>query len=155
VSKKQVDLLIISLTSPLLIGIYEGNTLLEKLESNEKTSEILPSLIEDILQRYEINNLYYARGPGSFMAIKITYLFLKTLSITLEVPLLATDGFTFNQNSPIKAAGSLYFCKENGMITTQKVDISKKKITPFALPVHLDKKFFTKENEPLYILPAV
>jgi tRNA A37 threonylcarbamoyladenosine modification protein TsaB len=155
VSKKQVDLLIISLTSPLLVGIYEKNTLLEKLESNEKTSEILPGLIEKILQHYEIKNLYYARGPGSFMAIKITYLFLKTLGITLEVPLLATDGFAFNQNSPIKAAGSLYFCKENGMITTQKVDISKKKIIPFALPVHLDKKIFTEENKPLYILPAV
>ncbi len=153
--RQSIELLVISLTSPLLIGIYADTQLIRDYKREEKTSEILPALMKQILQEYQIKNLYFARGPGSFMAIKITYLFLKTLSITLNVPLLATDGFAFNQNSPIKAVGSLYFCKENGMITTLKVDTQKEKIKPFALPAHLDKNIFTKENEPLYILPAV
>lgn len=152
---QNVEVLVISLTSPLLIGIYHEKKLIETIQSNAKTSEILPELMQKILDRYNIETLYFARGPGSFMAIKITYLFLKTLSVVLKVPLLATDGFAFNQNSPIKALGSLYFCKENGIITTQKVDTTKKKIKPFALPERLDKKIFTEENKPLYILPAV
>jgi len=157
VPKKSVDLLVISLTSPLLIGLYEDGKLIQHYESYEKTSEILPHFMKEILDNYDLQTLCFARGPGSFMAIKITYLFLKTLSITLKVPLLATNGFAFNQNSPIKAVGSLYFCQENGMITTQKVDLSKEKekIKPFALPANLDKTRFSSENEPLYILPAV
>lgn len=154
-TKPKVEILVISLTSPLLIGVYQNDILIDTYESHEKTSEILPSMMENILNRYEIRKLYFARGPGSFMAIKITYIFLKTISITLEVPLLATDGFAFNQNSPIKAVGSLYFCKENGMITTQKVDDPQEKIKIFTLPKVLDKKIFTSETEPLYILPAV
>ena len=154
-TKSKVEILVISLTSPLLIGVYQDDKRIDTYESYEKTSEILPSLMEKILNRYEIQKLYFARGPGSFMAIKITYIFLKTLSITLEVPLLATDGFAFNQNSPIKAVGSLYFCKENGMITTQKVDDPQEKVKNFTLPARLDKKIFTLETEPLYILPAV
>ncbi|RUM65727.1 MAG: hypothetical protein DSZ05_05575 [Sulfurospirillum sp.] len=153
--KPSVDLLVISLTSPLHIGIYHNSSLIDSYESSEKTSDILPLFMKEILSRYTVEALYFARGPGSFMAIKITYLFLKTLSITLGVPLLATDGFAFNRNSPIKAVGSLYFCKENGMITTQKVDLTKEKIIPFALPAHLDKRLFSDQNEPLYILPAV
>jgi len=90
------------------------------------------------------------------MAIKITYLFLKTISISKNMPLFATDGFAFNQNSPIKAVGTLYFIKKDGKISTQKIDdIIKEKIEPFELPKILDKKIFTTESEPLYILPAL
>ena len=111
--------------------------------------------MDKILQRYQPKRLLFARGPGSFMAIKITYLFLRTLSIARNIPLLATDGFAFNQNTPIKATGSLYFSKENGKISTRKIDIEKEKIYPFALPEQLDDAIFSDETEPLYVLPAV
>jgi tRNA A37 threonylcarbamoyladenosine modification protein TsaB len=155
VSEQQVDILVISLTSPLRIGIYQKNRLIESFQSGEKTSEVLPELMDHILQKYRPVRLFFARGPGSFMAIKITYLFLRTLSITLDLPLLATDGFAFNQNAPIKATGSLYFSKENGKITTRKIDTEKEKIHTFALPEMLDETIFSDETEPLYILPAV
>ncbi len=154
-TEPRVDILVISLTSPLLIGIYQENRLIEHFQSSEKTSEVLPVLINEILQRYRPVRLLFARGPGSFMAIKITYLFLRTLSIARSLPLLATDGFAFNQNSPIKATGSLYFSKENGKITTRKIDTQKEKIQPFALPEQLDETIFSDETEPLYVLPAV
>jgi tRNA A37 threonylcarbamoyladenosine modification protein TsaB len=89
------------------------------------------------------------------MAIKITYLFLKTLTITKNCELFATDGFSFNQNSPIKAIGTLYFLRKNGIIATQKIDEELEEIKAFALPQSLNYEIFTKENEPLYILPAV
>lgn len=137
------------------MGVYENNTLIEKFQSQEKTSDILPKIFDTILKQYNLNTLYFAKGPGSFMAIKITYLFLKTVSITKNMPLFATDGFAFNQNSPIKAIGTLYFIKKNGKISTQKIDEIKEKIKPFDLPKILDKKIFTSECEPLYILPAL
>ena len=39
------------------------------------------------------------------MAIKVAYIFLKTISITRSIDLYACEGFEFNQNSPIKALG--------------------------------------------------
>ena len=115
----------------------------------------MPKIFDDILKKYKLKNLYYAKGPGSFMAIKITYLFLKTLTITKNCQLFATDGFNFNQNSAIKAIGTLCFIKKDGIIATQKIDEDTKELKAFALPQRLDYKIFTKDNEPLYVLPAV
>ena len=138
------------------MGVYENQLLIEKFQSKEKTSDILPKIFNTILKKYEPKNLYFARGPGSFMAIKITYLFLKTLTITKNMQLFATDGFDFNKNSPIKAVGTLYFIKKDGIISTQKItDDEIKKIKAFNLPKRLDYKCFTTDNEPLYILPAI
>ena len=86
------------------------------------------------------------------MSIKISYIFLKTLAISKNLQLFATDGFTFNQNSAIKAIGTLYFIKKNGKIQTQKID---SEIVPFNLPKRLDKTVFSTDSEPLYILPAL
>ena len=87
------------------------------------------------------------------MAIKITYIFLRTLSITLDCKLKAADGFTFNDNSPIPAMGKLYFMKENDKIRTEVLD--KVEAREFYLPSILDETLFSDDTEPLYILPAV
>ncbi len=89
------------------------------------------------------------------MAIKISYIFLKTLSIVKDIPLFAADAFVFNGETPIKAVGKLYFVKENGIIRTKKLDLNNKELSPLNLPLILDKTLFSKETEPLYILPAV
>lgn len=97
--------------------------------------------------------LFFARGPGSFMAIKVSYILLRTLSITKDIELFATDGFYFNENRPIKAMGKLYFVKEGDKIKTKVFnDIEA---VEFDLPRLLHVEDFTKEVEPLYILPAV
>lgn len=88
------------------------------------------------------------------MSIKITYLFLRTLSITNNVPLFATDGFAFNHNTPIKAVGTLYFLKKDGMISTQKID-DNYMIQSFQLPQTLDETIFSDDHAPLYVLPAL
>jgi len=119
----------------------------------EQTSEALPMLFEAILKEYTLSNLFFARGPGSFMAIKISYIFLKTLSLSLHIPLLACDGFALNGGGPIKAMRNLYFIKEYGSIVTHHFD--KDIEQTFALPALLDATLFGHEIEPLYMLPAV
>jgi tRNA A37 threonylcarbamoyladenosine modification protein TsaB len=114
----------------------------------------LPKLFETILKEYKPSKLYFAKGPGSFMAIKVTYLFLKTLHLVKNIPLLATDGFTFNDNNPIKAMGKSYFIKDkNGNISLK---VFKDEIKhPFMLPKNLPYESFSEDTLPLYHLPAV
>ncbi len=142
------------MTPPLQIGIYHDSILIATIKSIDKTSDALPQLFDKILKQYTINTLYFAKGPGSFMAIKVTYIFLRTLSIIKNIPLYATEGFTFNNNKPIKATGALYFMKENGKIYTIKIDAP---LVPydFTLPQTLKPTHFTDDVEPLYVLPAV
>lgn len=135
------------------IGIYEEGKLIRKYITQKQTSEELPLIFKNILDEFTCKRIFFARGPGSFMAIKITYIFLRTLSITKDIELFATDGFYFNDNKPIKAMRKMYFVKNDGKITTQIFD--EEQINSFTLPEILKPEIFTKEVEPLYILPAV
>lgn len=87
------------------------------------------------------------------MAIKITYIFLKTLSIALNIPIYASDGFAFNGNKPIRAMRNLYFVKEHDEITTVRLESPTE--ARFVLPNTLEIEHFSDEIEPLYMLPAV
>ncbi len=145
--------MVITLTSPLLIGIYEDNRLVKSFQTEEPTSEALPLIFEKILEDYLPQRLFFARGPGSFMAIKISYIFLRTVSIAYKIPLLATDGFAFNDNAPIRAMRNLYFIKNGDEITTKRFEESVESV--FRLPATLNVNIFSTKNEPLYLLPAV
>ncbi|BDY12549.1 glycoprotease [Hydrogenimonas cancrithermarum] len=147
------ELLIIGVTSPLLVGLYVDGHLVQRYERREKTSSALPAILHDVRYRYNLKALYYARGPGSFMAIKVTYVMAKTFSIALDIPLYASDAFAFNENRPIKAIGRSYFVKSDGEIV---IDRRCDGVSgSFSLPLRLDRTLFSQENEPLYILPAV
>ena len=147
------NLVIIALTSPIHIGIYNDTTLVETIKSEERSSEVLPELFKDILARYEIQNIIYANGPGSFMAIKVSYIFLRTLCIVKNITLLATDAFYFNNNTPIKAVGKLYFVKNSNAIET--VVITDPPVMEFKLPQELKLNDFTTESAPFYGIGAV
>ncbi len=151
--KIKVDLLLIALSTPIQIGIYKDNKLLEMISSDEKSSEVLPVLYREIFDKYDVKKLFYANGPGSFMAIKVAYLFLKSISILKDIPLYATDAFYFNNNQPIKAIGKLCFVKISSQIETQKLEIMPK--LEFVLPNVLEYKEFDKNVAPLYIIGAV
>jgi hypothetical protein len=142
------------LATPLLIGIYEEGKLVKTIEEEGKTSYILPRLFKEILESYQIGSVAYVNGPGSYMAIKVSYTFLKTLSIVKGFELLACDGFAFNGGVPIKALGKKYFIKdENGII----LDFIKNEseLKGFELPGVLDKNIFSRDSLPNYNLPAV
>ena len=151
--RKRVDILLIALSSPILVGVYEEGRLIETIESEEKSSEVLPLIFRDLLQKYELQALFYANGPGSFMAIKVAYIFLQSLSVLKDIPLYAKDAFYFNNNAPIKALAKLYFVKIASEITTQKLE--KAPIGFFKLPNMLEYDEFTKEATPMYSIGAV
>ncbi|NCO02015.1 MAG: hypothetical protein GW906_09315 [Epsilonproteobacteria bacterium] len=150
---KKVDILLIALSSPILIGVYENRQLIDSIESKEKSSDVLPLLFDELLKKYEVQNLFYANGPGSFMAIKIAYIFLKSISILKNIPLFARDAFYFNNNQPIKAIGKLYFVKISSEIKTQKLETVPE--MTFSLVDVLKYNEFSKIATPLYEIGAV
>ncbi len=150
---KSYTLLIISISSPLLLGVYEDDRLIETFSSPMKTSEILLPFITDILEKYPISKIIYTRGPGSYMAIKLTYIMLKTLEIVRGIPCYGCSGFMLNGGKPIKAIGNLYFIKEKETIITKKYEQPVNAL--FALPQSIHDLEIDEESTPEYILPAV
>jgi tRNA A37 threonylcarbamoyladenosine modification protein TsaB len=150
---KNVDVLLIALSSPIQIGIYEEAKLIDTIIAQEKSSDVLPILFKEIFEKYEVKKLFYANGPGSFMAIKVAYIFLQSISILKKIPLFATDAFKFNKNSPIKAIGKLCFVKISSKIETQKLETVPE--SKFTLPDLLDYNEFSKNTTPLYMIGAV
>lgn len=152
-SMLDAEILIIGVTSPLRVGVYVDKKLVDLYEKEEKTSRALPAVLSDIRQRYHLKALYYAKGPGSFMAIKVTYVMAKTLSIACDIPLYATDAFAFNGHQPIKAVGKSCFVKRGEEIVIEQG--CQAYSNNFLLPEKLDDTLFDEASEPLYILPAV
>ena len=153
VSPSKYEVLIISIASPLLLGVYRDGELVEKIESKEKTSEILLKKLSELLKKYNYNHLIYTNGPGSYMAIKLTYITLRSLEILEGITFDGCDAFDLNKQNPIKAVGKLYFIKENNTIITKKFDEVLEQ--RFALPSMLSEVTILENNKPLYILPAV
>ena len=149
----KIELIIIALSSPIKVGLYKDGVLFEEIISNEKTSQVLPKIYNDLIKKYNITKIIFAKGPGSFMSIKLVYIFLKTLQIVSDIEVFASEGFAFSKNRPIKAMGNLYFVKENGKILLKKIE--KKVENIFELPKRIDDIEYDENIEPLYILPAV
>lgn len=149
-----IEVLVISISQPLLVGIYKDKALIEEIKLEGMTSDLLPSCFEKLLKKYNIEQINYVNTPGSYMAIKVAYVFLKTLCITKDIKLLACSGFEFNDNTPIKALGKKFFINtENGV----KVDFLDKdtKMSDFKLPKQLENINLSTKTLPIYNLPAV
>jgi len=147
------ELLIIPIASPLLIGVYKDKELIETIESSGKTSEVLLKILTQLSLKYDYKDIIYTSGPGSYMAIKLTYITLRSLEILKDISFNACEAFELNGNKPIKAMGKLYFIKENNTIITKKFDEVLEQ--RFALPSILSEVTLLDNNRPLYILPAV
>ncbi len=148
------EVLLISISNPLLVGIYENKQLIKTYELDGKVSDTLDKTFFIIFENYKISSMYYVNTPGSYMSIKLSYIFLKTLSIVKDIELYSCSGFLFNQNSPIKALGKKYFFNKKGSI---KVDFLEKdtKLHNFELPSVLDRINFSSNTLPIYNLPVV
>ncbi len=149
--KQLVDIVVISISNPLKIGIYKDNILDKSFEFNGMTSDVLPRIFDELLKEFDIKSVIYSNGPGSYMSIKLSYIFLKTLNITKNIDVFCVDGFYFNDNQPIKAIGNTFFVKENGKISIK----NSMEIGKFELPNKLNFKDFNSDIEPMYILEAV
>jgi len=146
-------LLIISIASPLLAGVYKDDTLFKTYTIEGVASKNLPLMLQTILSEFDIKQFIYVNSPGSFMALKITYVTLKTISLIQNIPLFAVDGFAFNENRPIKAIGKLYFIKEDGTITTKKYNDTIKQ--EYSLPQKISHLSLSVDAQPKYEIPAV
>jgi tRNA A37 threonylcarbamoyladenosine modification protein TsaB len=133
--------------------VYEDDILIKTFSSDLKTSEILLPLITDTFNEYDISEIIYTRGPGSYMAIKLTYIMLKTIEIMRDIKCVGCSGFALNDNQPIKAIGNLYFIKEKETIMTKKFEQPVSVV--FALPQSIQDLEIDEESTPEYILPAV
>jgi hypothetical protein len=149
--KQLVDIIVISISSPLKIGIYKDELLYKTLEFSGMTSDVLPEVFNKLLKEFEIKSVIYSNGPGSYMSIKLCYIFLKTLNITKNIDIFSVDGFYFNNNMPIKAIGNSFFVKEDGKISIK----NSMEVGEFTLPNKLKFEDFNKKIEPIYILEAV
>ena len=130
-----------------MIGIYQDDQLIQTYTSEEKASEFLPKILDQILKKYEFSSLIYANGPGSYMGIKISYVSLKTLSIVKNIPLFAVNAFELNDYQPISANKNFCFVWKNGEIILEKN-------TPvnFFLPKNLKELKLNNDNLPFYFL---
>ncbi|HEO98735.1 MAG TPA: hypothetical protein ENO02_05510, partial [Epsilonproteobacteria bacterium] len=135
------------------IGIYKDKELIETISSEKKTSEILLPLLVRSMQRYDLENIIYTRGPGSYMAIKLTYITLKTIEILRGIKCLGCSAFALNNGAPIKAMGNLYFTKEKETIITKKIEQPVN--AEFTLPQSIQDLPLDEESTPEYVLPAV
>lgn len=151
-TQKSNDLVLISASSPILCGIYEEGECKEVFRYEDKTLNALTKIAQ-IIKDKGIKRIFYAKGPGSFTAIKLTHIFLQTLKITQDIELYSLDCFYFNDNSPIKAFGNQYFIKEGEEIVLKGFESIECK--DFALPKILRSEDFGTCNEPLYVLPPV
>ncbi len=151
------EVLVISISKPLLVGIYENKNLVKTYEDEGKTSDVLPMLFIEILKKYHLDRIYYVNTPGSYMAIKVAYVFLKTISISKNIDLKACSGFSFNQNSPIKALGKKYFIPNVNCDEEIKVDFleNNTRMSAFELPKVINNLKFSENTLPIYNLPAV
>ncbi len=146
-------LLVNSISSPIQLGIYRSSELTKSIELEGKTSDVLVEMVYDILGRYNIGKIIYVNGPGSYMAIKLTYIMLETIKMIKNIDFYAVSGFELNDAKPIKAMGKLYFIKEKETIITQKFDEDIKQ--EFWLPKSLSALTLRDDNLPEYTLPAV
>ncbi|MDD3592860.1 MAG: hypothetical protein PHO65_09475 [Sulfurovum sp.] len=147
------ELLVISIAAPLLIGVYRDKMLIETISSEKKTSEILLPLLIRSMERYDLENIIYTRGPGSYMAIKLTYITLKTIEITRGIRCLGCSAFALNNGAPVKAMGNLYFTKEKETIITKKIE--QPVDAAFTLPQSIQDLPLDEESIPEYVIPAV
>lgn len=149
----KTTLLINTIAVPLQIGVYQADNMIEKITLEGQTSEALLPKLEKLFDHYSIEKILYVNGPGSYMAIKLTYIMLRTIEMIHGIAFMGVSAFALNRGRPIKAMGNLYFTKEKETIITQKFD--EKVTQEFWLPDDLSALPLEKENTPHYILPAV
>jgi len=146
-------LLVNTIAVPIQLGLYQNGKKIKALEVTGQTSDVLPKAVLALLEQYGIERIVYANGPGSYMAIKLTYIMLRSVEMLRGIPLFGVSAFALNGNQPIKAMGNLYFIKEKETIMTKKFD--HKVGQAFQIPNILDDIVLEKNSEPHYILPAV
>ncbi|WP_158653029.1 hypothetical protein [Helicobacter salomonis] len=151
-------LVVLALQRPVQMGVYVENELVYSVYSTQGTSVALASLFAQVSRWLAcagcaLRAIYYATGPGSFTAMKLTHVFVHTLAITKGLRLYGALGFVFNAYRPIKAFGKSYYLYHRGQIVLRPLE--NPEVRAMRLPVLLDPSLFSAESKPLYLLSPV
>ena len=149
----KITLLVPATATPFRIGVYKAGMLIDERSSERKTSEVLLPLLEELMEIYDVKQIIYTKSPGSYMAIKLTYITLKTIEIVRGIQCIGCSTFALNGGKPVKAIGNLYFIKEKETIITKKFE--EPVDTSFVLPHSIQDLEVDEESTPAYLLPAV
>jgi tRNA A37 threonylcarbamoyladenosine modification protein TsaB len=130
----------------------ESGARLERFTIETPLSEGLYPIIKSIDERFAIVKLLYARGPGSFTGLKLSYLFCKSFAFVREIPFLAASSFALNGDREVLAHGRRRFVKNGDTIAVEISDAPfKESLTP---PKTLDLRVFDERTLPVYVLDA-
>lgn len=152
--KRNAIFLFLTVKSPFTIAVYDSakHILIEKITCEDaKASDVLPSMIGSLLEKYEPILLLYSNGPGNQMSIKISYVCLKTVSIAKNIALKAASSFAFNGYKPIELINKRFFCFENDNIAIKY--LPHESDYEMRVPEFIDCDKFSSECEPIYIMP--
>lgn len=148
----KVTLLVLTIARPTVVAIYlEDSTLAKSWSFDEKLTDKLYSVVAEIEKSFEIERVAYANGPGSFMGLKLAYVFLQTYATIKNIAFVAASSFVFADK--IHSNGKRWFVKRGEDIDLITLDGSKEIF--FMPPKRLDLAQFRSHVEPNYILPAV
>lgn len=154
-SLNKCTLVLVPCKAGMLWGIYQDNRLVHHHCEEAKTLDALASLWASLQGRFSIENICYARGPGSLSALKLLHIFVHTLAVVRGVGVFAIDSFYFNHARPIHAFGNQFFIKESSGIKLEARPQLSIEASEVALPQELNLEHFNQEPEPLYVCPPV
>lgn len=140
----------ISLSSPILVGIYENSEKIREFSSEKHASDAIVEILREIRSEFTIKSIIYANGPGSFMGLKVAYVVLKTFCIATNCDFYAVSGFELNGNGAIRANKALSFVKNGDEIKLLKCEPSK-----FKLPQNLVSLNKNSDTLPNYVIDAI
>lgn len=144
------ELIIVSLSTPLIIGVYENGELKDELKSEKQSSDALIELLAQLKNSYKIKRIIYANGPGSFMGLKISYVILRIFCDINNIAFGAISAFSLTQNAAVSAKKGFCFVLEK-----DKISIQKGQGSPFLLPKTLENLNISKDALPNYVLDAL
>jgi tRNA threonylcarbamoyladenosine biosynthesis protein TsaB len=149
-----IRFLFLSVASPFQLGVYEDSKLIKSYVADGKASDVLPVMIEEAIKNFVAEEIYYTNGPGNHMSLKIAFVCFKSLAIIKNIPLYGLNPFDFNANTPIRALAGSYFVHEKGNITLKSLPDQPLEQS-FVLPIDADFAALGRDDEPIFLLPAV
>lgn len=152
--RKKVSVLLISATRPMRLAVYdETGARIESHESDAPATESLYPLFKSIDDRYEITRLAYAKGPGSFMGLKLGYVFLQSFALARKLPFTAASSFALSGGNPVHAHGKRWFTQRGDQVGVQTFEVAPE--ASLLPPERIDFSVFEPACEPEYLMPAV
>ncbi|MGE4295437.1 MAG: hypothetical protein AB7E49_07045 [Campylobacterales bacterium] len=152
--KSPVFVLLVSASRPMRLAVYDlGGNRLELHESDAPATESFYPFFKTIDDRYDIARVAYARGPGSFMGLKLGYVFLQSFAMARRIPFASVSSFALTRGAPVQAHGKRWFVLEGGEVSVRAFETPPQ--AALLPPEQIDFSIFEAACEPEYLMPAV